>query len=77
MKTIIKNILFTLLMLLSVFILGITLPTLVSSFIVLTTKTTFEECVLSGPFWFISFFGWFISSIYINDLYKEHILNNE
>ena len=71
MKPFIKNILFTLIMLLSVFILGITLPTIVSSFIVLTTKTTFEECVQTGEFWFITLLGWLCALIYVNDLYKQ------
>lgn len=71
MKTFIKNILFTLLILLSVFILGIILPTIVSSFIVLTTKATFEECVQTGPFWLITLFGWLCASNYVNDLYKK------
>jgi hypothetical protein len=71
MKTFIKNILFTLLILLSVFILGIILPTIVSSFIVLTTKTTFEECVQTGTFWFITLLGWLCALVYVNDLYKQ------
>lgn len=71
MKTFIKNILFTLLILLSVFILGIILPVTVSSFIVLTTKATFEECVQTGIFWFTTLLGWLCASVYVNDLYNK------
>jgi hypothetical protein len=71
MKTFIENILFTLVILLSVFILGILLPTVVSSFIVLTTKTTFEECVQTGVFWIITLLGWLCASVYVNELYNQ------
>ena len=71
MKTFIKNILFAIIILLSVFILGIISPTIVSSFIVLTTKATFEECVQTGLFWFVSILGWLCASVYVNDLYNQ------
>ena len=71
MKTFIDKILLTVIILLSVFTLGILLPIIISLFISITTVITFEECVLTGVFWIITLLGWGCASIYINDIYKQ------
>lgn len=53
--------------LISIIVLGLLVPMLVSTFVVLTTRTTLEECVISVPFWIFTILGWLIACIYVND----------
>jgi Na+-translocating ferredoxin:NAD+ oxidoreductase RnfE subunit len=72
MKKIIYKTFEALLILFSVFVLGIFIPLLVSSVIILTNDdVTATDCTTSGIFWFITFFGWLTSAVYINDEIKK------
>lgn len=58
----------SLLMLLSVFILGLFTPFMVSTFIVLTNDiVTYSDCVTTFPFWLFTLIGWIVASVYINE----------
>lgn len=67
MKTLLKKVLFALVVLLSIFVLGIFVPTLFVLFISIITPMTLMEGFISGPFWLITLFGLICSSVYIND----------
>lgn len=71
MKNLIEKLAYTMLVLLSVFILGIFFPLLTSIFVASTTKTTFSECIEFVPFWVVSFIGWFIAIFYVNEKITE------
>lgn len=58
----------SLLILLSVFILGLFVPFMVSTFIVLTNDiVTYSDCVTIFPFWLFTLIGWIVASVYINE----------
>lgn len=65
MKTIINKTFNALLVLIAIFLLGITPSILISIFVSIFTKITFQECVTYPPFWIANIFGWLIASIYI------------
>lgn len=67
MKTLLKKLLYALLILFSIFILGIFIPMIISLFIVMTTPATLTNCIETAPFWIFTILGWIISSIYINE----------
>jgi flagellar biosynthesis protein FliQ len=71
MKNLIQKLAYTMLVLLSVFILGIFFPLLISVFVASTTKITFSECIEFVPFWVICFLGWFIAIFYVNEKITE------
>ena len=66
MKTFITKILFALLKLISVFLLGIKPSKLVSSFIIIFTDSTYQDCITTGGFWIITLLGWLCATLYIN-----------
>lgn len=76
MKTFINNILFALLILFAIFILGMTPSMLVSILISVTTDATFQDCVITVPFWIFTFIGWITSAVYVNEEVNK-INNNE
>lgn len=55
----------------SIIVLGLLVPMLVSTFIVVTTRFTLEMCTTSVLFWIFTIFGWLIASIYVNDSIKD------
>jgi hypothetical protein len=55
-----------LVVLITIFLLGISVPMIVSCFIAIFTEVTVSQCVSSEIFWFLSFVGVVISGIYIN-----------
>jgi flagellar biosynthesis protein FliQ len=71
MKNLIEKLAYTMLVLLSVFILGIFFPLLISVFVASTTEITFSECIKFVPFWVICFLGWFIAIFYVNEKITE------
>ena len=68
MKTIIIKTLEGLLVLLSIFVLGIFVPLLISLFIIITTDTLLQECIQTAPFFLFTIIGWIVSSVYINEI---------
>jgi hypothetical protein len=71
MKHLIEKISYTIFVLLSVFLLGILFPLLISVFVSSTTEVTFSECVEFVPFWIGSFLGWIIAIFYVNEKVTE------
>lgn len=71
MKNFIKKIAYSLLVLSSIFVLGIFFPLMVSIFVSIFTEITFSQCVSSVIFWVIVFIGWVISMSFINEKVKE------
>lgn len=71
MKHLIEKISYTIFVLLSVFLLGILFPLLISVFVSSTTEVTFSECVEFVPFWIGSFLGWVIAIFYVNEKVTE------
>lgn len=58
--------------LLSVFILGVFIPFLIASLVVLSTDTTYCQIIGGGAlFWVFSVIGWIISAVYINEMVTE------
>jgi hypothetical protein len=60
-----------LLVLLSIFVLGIFIPLLISIIVTLTTNATVVDCITFPAFWIISFIGWIIATVYINDVVNK------
>ena len=56
-----------------IFILGLFVPMLISTIVVIFTATTFESIISeSAIFWLFTLIGWLCSSVYINEaLTKE------
>ena len=67
MKILLNKTLFAITILLCIFILGITPCMIISTFIVIITDATFQDCIISVPFMLFSILGIIISSIYINE----------
>ena len=67
MKILLNKTLFAITIQLYIFILGISPCMIISTFIVIITDATFQECITSVPFILFSILGIIISSIYIND----------
>lgn len=67
MKRLLNKVLEAIVVLLSIFILGLMLPMLTSLVLVIFSNTHFDECIHSGPFWIFTLIGWFIAGCYIND----------
>jgi len=58
----------SLLILLSVFILGLFIPFMVSTFVILTNKiVAYSDCVTTFPFWLFTMCGWIVAGVYINE----------
>lgn len=71
MKTLLNKTLFAIVILLCIFILGITSSIIVSTFITITTELRLQDCIISGPFVFFSIIGIIISAIYINEQIRK------
>jgi uncharacterized membrane protein YvlD (DUF360 family) len=67
MDTIVKKTVEAVLILLSIFLLGLFTPVITSVFITITTDIIFQECVQSLFFWLITVSGWIIAACYINE----------
>jgi len=65
MKRLFQKTFLAIMTMLCVFILGILPCIIVSLIIVITTDTTMEECVATGPFVIFTIIGTFISCVYI------------
>jgi hypothetical protein len=48
-------------------ILGILPSFIISSFVVILTNATYNDCATSGPFWVLTLFGWLMAGIYLSD----------
>jgi len=71
MKHLLKKLLFALVILLSMFILGIFVPMIISLFITMVTESTLADCVKTAPFILFSITGNICSAIYINEQLKD------
>jgi hypothetical protein len=71
MKHLLKKLLFALVVLLSIFILGIFVPMIISLFITMVTEATLTDCVKTAPFILFSIIGIICSAIYINEQVKD------
>lgn len=71
MKTLLYKILEAIIVLLSVFILGILIPILTSLILVTFSNMQFDECICSGLFWTFTVISWFFAGTYINECYKD------
>lgn len=67
MKRLLNKVLEAIVVLLSIFILGLLVPMLTSLLIVSLSNTHFDECIHSGPFWIFTLIGWIVAGCYIND----------
>jgi hypothetical protein len=68
MKHLMTKTLEAILILLSIFILGIFVPFIMSLFIAMFTKNTLSECITTVPFCILALIGWLISANYLNDV---------
>ncbi len=73
MKNLIKTVFNSLLILISISILGISIPLIVSFFISILTPATFLECSVSVPFWLFTVIGWVISTVYVNEIITDEL----
>jgi|LakMenEpi03Aug12_release.lakeMendotaPanAssembly.Ray.scaffolds.fasta_scaffold52593_8 hypothetical protein len=71
MKHLLLKVLEGILIVLSIFVLGLLPSTFISAFLTITTDIEFMSCVMTGPFWFFSLLGWLFSSVYINEVVKQ------
>lgn len=71
MKKTLNALITGILVLLSIFLLGIFLPILTSLVLILTTDTSSQDCITSTPFWLFSILGWSIAATYINEELKK------
>lgn len=67
MKNLFNKTVFAIVILLCTFILGISPCMIISTFIVIITDATFQDCIISVPFILFSVVGIIISSICINE----------
>lgn len=52
---------------LSVFIIGIFFPIIISLFVILfRNDITFADCIYTGPFWIVTLIGWVCGMVFIN-----------
>jgi hypothetical protein len=71
MKTLISKTFNAIVIIICTFILGISIPMIVSVLLSLLTPATFADCTNSVPFWLFTVIGTIISAIYINHVLKE------
>lgn len=71
MKHLLKKLFFALVVLLSIFILGIFVPMIISIFISMLTDVTLQDCIQTVQFVLFSMVGTFWSSIYIIHQVKD------
>lgn len=72
MKTLLNKVLEAIVVLLSIFILGIFIPLLTSLVVVVFSNTQFDECIHTGVFWFGTGIGWTISITYMCHIYDNN-----
>lgn len=65
MKTTLKTLLNGILILLSIFLLGIFFPILVSLLLIINTNISLEECIITNTFWIFTIVGWFVAAIFM------------
>jgi len=75
MKTLLKKVLEAVIVLLSIFILGLMLPMLTSLIFVIFSNTQFDECIHTGQFWLFTILGWIVAGCYIGHVYDENKIN--
>ncbi len=66
MKHLLKKLFFALVVLLSIFILGIFVPMIISIFISIVTNATLQDCIQTVPFILFCVIGNIISACYIS-----------
>lgn len=71
MKNVVTKVLEALLILTMVLILGLFVPFIVSSIVVLATKMTYSEIISSFLFWLFTVAGWIIAADYVNTKLNE------
>lgn len=67
MKHLLKKLFFALVVLLSIFILGMFVPIIISIFITITTDATLQDCIQTVPFILFSVIGVIIAGCYVNE----------
>jgi hypothetical protein len=72
MKTFTKQILFYLLILFSVFVLGIIFPTLVGLLATINEHITFQDVITSSTYWVFNVIGWYISMLFVNNILEQN-----
>jgi len=73
-KKLLLKVLEAITILVSVFVLGIVFPLLVSTFVTIFTDATMTECIVTFPFFVATFIGWVLAGIYINYLLEHEII---
>lgn len=68
MKKLLNQVVIALVAMLSVIILGLFIPMLVSLFVIACTETTLSDAVTCVPFWIFTILGWILGSFYVNDV---------
>lgn len=71
MKLLLNKTLFGIIIILCIFILGITPCMIISTLIVIFTDAIFQDCIVSIPFIIFSIIGMIGSSIYITEEIKH------
>lgn len=71
MKKTLNALITGILVLLSIFLLGIFIPILTSLLLIITSNTSTQDCITSLPFWLFTIVGWIIAAIYVNDELKK------
>jgi hypothetical protein len=71
MKTLISKTFNAIVIIICTFILGISVPMIVSILLLLLTPITFADCTNSVPFWLFTVIGTIISASYIDHVLKE------
>lgn len=73
MKYLINKVIEALLVLLSIFLLGIFVPTIISLFVIIfNDDTTMKMCITTTPFWIFTVVGWCIAGAYISEVVKNN-----
>lgn len=68
MKHLLNSAVKALMILFIIFIMGLFVPMLITTLLVILTKTTYTEVITeSVVFWLFTIIGWFMSAIFVND----------
>ena len=70
-KFILNQVLLAVIVLLSIFVLGLVVPLIVSAFVVVNTDILWINAITSPLFWIVSLFGWGIAAVYLNDTVRN------
>jgi hypothetical protein len=71
MKTLISKTFNAIVIIICTFILGISVPMIVSILLLLLTPATFADCTNSVPFWLFTVIGTIISGVYVNNILED------